>query len=91
MFSMEAGTLGNYSLSEHLLGLFCIIHVRNYISWFSVFLFLTMAMPPLLGLSTWLQIFFFLRYKCKRSNITLFLECKKIDTFQQLPLQKHDS
>lgn len=75
---MEGGMLGNYCLSEHLLHLFSIICVRNDISCFSVmFPFLTMAMLHLLGLSTWIQIFF-LRYKCKRSNITLSQTVKNL-------------
>lgn len=68
---MEAGILENYCLSEYLLSPFRTICVRNYTSWFSAVLpFLTMAVLHLLGLPTWPQIFF-LRYKCKRSNITL--------------------
>lgn len=69
---MEAGMLGSYCLSKDLLCLFCVICVRNGISWFSVmFPFLMIAMLHLLGLSTRLHIVFFLRYGCEISNITL--------------------
>lgn len=49
---MEAQMLGSDCFAQCLIGLVCVVCVRNYISYFSVMLPLhMMAMPCLLGLS----------------------------------------